>query len=68
MISSVLSPKYQIVIPLPIRRKLNLRPGQSVQFIETEGRLELIPERSITELRGCLKGKNIDFEREGDRV
>jgi len=68
MTSSVLSPKYQIVIPLSIRRKLKLRPGQSMLFIETEGRLELIPQRSITELRGCLKGKNIKFEREGDRI
>jgi len=63
-----LSPKYQVVIPLPVRRTMNLRPGQKIQVVEYEGRIELIPEKDIAELRGFLKGMNTDFEREEDRV
>jgi len=63
-----LSPKYQVVIPLPVRRKMRLRPGQRMQVVEYEGRIELIPDRDIADLRGFLKGINTDFEREEDRV
>ncbi len=62
------SPKYQVVIPKKIRDSLHLRPGQKMQVIEYNGRVELIPERDITELRGFLKGINIDFVREADRI
>lgn len=62
------SPKYQIVIPKTIREALHLRPGQKMQVIEYTGRVELIPERDIKELRGFLKGINTDFCREEDRV
>jgi len=33
-----------------------------------EGRIELIPVRPISELRGFLKGKIPPFEREEDRM
>jgi AbrB family looped-hinge helix DNA binding protein len=62
------SPKYQVVIPKTVRESLQLRPGQKMQVIEYEGRIEFIPERDINELRGFLKGINTDFEREEDRV
>jgi AbrB family looped-hinge helix DNA binding protein len=62
------SPKYQIVIPRAIRDSLHLRPGQKLQVVEYEGRIEFIPERNIKELRGFLKGINTQFEREADRV
>ena len=63
-----LSPKYQVVIPLPVRRTMGLRPGQKMQVVEYEGRIELIPVRDIAELRGFLKGINTEFKREEDRV
>jgi AbrB family looped-hinge helix DNA binding protein len=47
-----ISPKYQIVIPKAVREALHLRPGQKMQVIEYAGRVELIPERDIKELRG----------------
>ncbi|MBM9538537.1 AbrB/MazE/SpoVT family DNA-binding domain-containing protein [Desulfobulbus alkaliphilus] len=62
------SPKFQIVIPREVRQSLHLRPGQKIQVIEYDGRIELIPERDISELRGFLKGINTDFERENDRL
>ncbi len=62
------SPKFQVVIPKSVRETLQLRPGQKMQVVEYEGRIELIPERDIKELRGFLKGINTKFDREGDRV
>jgi len=62
------SPKFQVVIPRPVRDSLRLRPGQKMQVVEYAGRIELIPERDIRELRGFLKGINTSFEREKDRL
>ena len=62
------SPKYQVVIPRAVREALHLRPGQKMQVVEYNGRIELILERDIEELRGFLKGINTEFEREEDRV
>jgi AbrB family looped-hinge helix DNA binding protein len=68
MNSVTVSPKYQVVIPKTVRKALNLRPGQKMQVVEYEGRIELIPERNIKELRGYLKGINTEFKREKDRI
>lgn len=68
MQSVIVSPKYQVVIPKTIRETLNIRPGQKMQVIEYAGRIELIPERDIKELRGFVKGINTEFKREKDRV
>jgi AbrB family looped-hinge helix DNA binding protein len=62
------SPKYQVVIPKAIRQALNIIPGHRLQVLEYNGRIELVPEREIKELRGFLKGINTEFEREEDRV
>jgi AbrB family looped-hinge helix DNA binding protein len=63
-----LSPKYQVVIPKEIREALRLRPGQKMQMLEYDGRIEIIPERDIAELRGFIKGINTEFKREADRI
>ena len=62
------SPKYQVVIPKNIREALKLRPGQKLRVMEYDGRIELIPDRDISELRGFLKGIDTRVEREKDRV
>jgi AbrB family looped-hinge helix DNA binding protein len=62
------SPKYQVVIPKEIRDALQLRPGQKMRVIEYDGRIEMIPDRDISELRGFLKGINTDVQRENDRL
>lgn len=68
MQSVTVSPKYQVVIPKNIREALKLKPGQKMQIVEYAGRIELIPEREISELRGFLKGINTEFKREEDRL
>jgi len=62
------SPKFQIVIPKLIREGLGLSPGQKVQAIMYEDRIELIPVRSIREMRGFLKDIATTVEREADRA
>ena len=62
------SPKYQVVIPKNIRDALQLRPGQKMKVMEYNGRIELIPDKDISELKGFLKGINTDFIREDDRL
>jgi len=64
----IVSPKYQVVIPKNIRTSLKLRPGQKLKVIEYDGRIELIPDQDVSELKGFLKGINTDFEREEDRL
>ena len=68
MATVTISPKYQVVIPKEIREKLGLLPGQKVRAIAYEGRIELIPERPIREMRGFLKGINTQVDREADRT
>ncbi len=68
MLSVKVSPKYQVVIPKEIRESLQLMPGQKMQVVQYENRIELIPERDIEELEGFLKGMDTSFNREADRV
>ena len=63
-----ISPKYQLVIPKAIRELLGLKPGQKVQAIAYNNRIELIPVRPIRRLRGFVRGIDTTVERKDDRV
>lgn len=63
-----ISPKYQVVIPRKVRDSLQLKPGQKIQVILYGNRIELIPERKISEMRGFLKGISTHIEKERDRL
>ena len=60
------SPKYQVVIPREIRETMDIRPGTKVQVLLYENRIELIPVRSPSEMRGFLRGIDTTVEREED--
>ena len=62
------SPKFQVVIPKEIREALKLAPGQKVQVLLYENRIELIPLRPVKQMRGFLKGLDTTVAREGDRT
>jgi AbrB family looped-hinge helix DNA binding protein len=64
----LVSPKYQVVIPRAVRAALGIRPGQRMQVIQYEDRIELVPIRPTPEMRGFLKGIDTTIEREPDRV
>jgi AbrB family looped-hinge helix DNA binding protein len=61
------SPKYQVVIPLRVRRSLGLKPGQKVQVLLYNNRIELVPIIPTKKTRGFLKGINTRVERDPDR-
>ena len=62
------SSKYQVVIPRHVREALNIQPGQKMQVIAYDGRIEYIPVRPIREMRGFAKGMDTTIEREPDRL
>ena len=68
MESVTVSPKFKVVIPKKVREQLGIEPGQKVQVIVFDGRIELIPIMSIKNARGFLEGISSDIEREPDRV
>ena len=68
MQTATVSPDYEVIIPTGVREALGIQPGQEVQVIAYENRIELIPVRPITEMRGFLNGIDTTVEREADRV
>ena len=68
MDTTTVSTKFQVVIPLRVRRALGIRPGQKVQVIPYEGRIELIPLVPMKRARGFLKGLDTRVDREADRA
>jgi len=63
-----LSPKFQVVIPRRVREALGLAPGQKIQALEYQDRVELIPVRPMKSMRGALPGIETSVDRDPDRV
>ena len=64
-----LSTKFQVVIPRRVRERMRLRPGEKLQVICFDDRIELIPVRPRSKMKGFLKGFDRSFKREKeDRV
>lgn len=61
------SPKYQVVIPLALRKALGIKPGQKVEVRACDGKIELVPVKPASEFFGIFRGMPKDFEREPDR-
>lgn len=59
-----LSPKFQVVIPKRVRRRMSLRPGEKFEVISHDDRIELIPVRPMSQMRGFLRAYDPSFERE----
>jgi AbrB family looped-hinge helix DNA binding protein len=63
-----ISPKFQVVIPRAVREQLGLEPGQKVQALAYNNRVELIPVQPLRRMRGFLKGIDTTVKRDRDRV
>jgi len=63
-----ISPKFQVVIPRIVRESLGIKPGQKVQVIVYDNRIELVPIKSAKKMRGFLKGMDTAVPREADRL
>jgi len=64
----IVSPKFQVVIPKEVRDQLGIVAGQRLQVFVFEGHIELLPIEPLENLRGILKGVDVPFEREPDRL
>ena len=63
-----LSSKFQVVIPKAIRERLGLTPGQKLQTVLYDDRIELVPLQPAKRLRGFLKGIDTSVPRAPDRA
>jgi AbrB family looped-hinge helix DNA binding protein len=63
-----ISSKFQVVIPKEVRESLKLKVGQPLQVVTKGGLIMLVPERSLSSLRGFAKGIRTDNLREKERT
>ena len=68
MLTVIISPKYQVVIPKEIRDALHLQPGEKLQVFRYQNRLEFVPTKDVKKMRGFLKGIDTKIERDKDRT
>ena len=66
MSTVTISPKFQVVIPKAVREAMSLKRGENLEDVQYGHRIELIPIKGMSSLKGMLKGMNTDFEREED--
>lgn len=69
MQTAIISTKFQICIPKKIREQLHIKAGQQFIFIAKGNTLHLVPQLTIENIKGALKGAKIDnFRDHSDRV
>ncbi len=68
MTAVIVSPKFQVVIPKDVRESMGIFPGQKIQVLTYQNRIELIPIKPMKKMKGFLKGIDTDVDRDKDRV
>jgi AbrB family looped-hinge helix DNA binding protein len=69
MEATTISSKFQVVIPLKIRERYNVKPGYKVVFIPFENTLQIVFAPPIEQARGMFPGIDTSVDREEeDRV
>ncbi len=66
MDQTIISTKYQVVIPRKIREQYQLKPGQKVVFIPLKNSLRVVIVPPIEEGFGFLEGIDSTVERDED--
>ena len=56
MARTVVSSKFQIVIPKDVREDVGIRTGQVLHVVGKKGVITLVPDEPLSRLRGFLKG------------
>lgn len=62
------SPKFQVVIPKKVREQLHIQPGQKMMAMPYGEHIQLVPVKAAKDLRGLLKGCDIDMESIRDKT
>jgi AbrB family looped-hinge helix DNA binding protein len=52
----IVSSDFQIEIPRAARESLGIQPGQKIQVLLYNNRIEFIPVKPISQMRGFLEG------------
>jgi AbrB family looped-hinge helix DNA binding protein len=68
MTTVTVSPKFQVVIPLEVRKRWQLQPGAKLQIVEFNGGVRLLPEVAPASLRGIARGMDTTLLRDADRL
>jgi AbrB family looped-hinge helix DNA binding protein len=66
MSTATISPKFQVVIPKEVRKKLHLKSGQKMTVVTKGGVIYFIPEAPLESFKGFLKGMDSGGIREED--
>jgi AbrB family looped-hinge helix DNA binding protein len=64
MARSVVSTKFQVVIPKEVRQEIGLKSGQVLQIIAKGGVITMVPDQPISRMKGYLKGMKVRSLRE----
>jgi len=62
----VVTDDYKIAFPPALAESLGLRPGQKLQAIFYQGRIEIIPEIDPLKARGSMPGLDTIIDPQGD--
>lgn len=69
MSAVTVSPKYQVVIPKDVRERTHIMPGEKLQVLSFDDRIELVRTHVMHTMRGFLSGLDSTFVRdEKDRT
>ena len=68
MTTVTVSPKFQVVIPKEVRESMGIISGQKVQMLTYCNRIELIPIKPMSKMKGFLKGIETAVPRDKDRI
>ncbi len=64
MYATTISTRYQVVIPLEVRKQFGLKPGQKVVFIPYKRSIRMVIVPPIEEAQDFLEGLDTDVQRE----
>lgn len=64
MNTATLSKRFQLTIPKEVREDLDLQAGQKFSIVVKGRIIELVPMRSMEQMRGIFKGANPDGYRD----